>query len=62
MGAWNAALAVPGELCPQTLLLEVMGCTGMTQFKLASTLALSGWYLYTYNEFAFKVSSSLCRC
>ncbi|EKX43195.1 hypothetical protein GUITHDRAFT_158072 [Guillardia theta CCMP2712] len=39
MGAWNAALAVPG----------------MTQFKLASTLALSGWYLYTYNEFAFKV-------
>jgi hypothetical protein len=25
------------------------------QFKLASTLFMSGWYLYTYNEFAFKV-------
>jgi len=37
--AWKAALATPG----------------MTEFKLASTLFMSGWYLYTYNEFAFKV-------
>lgn len=37
--AWNAAIAAPG----------------MTEMKLATTLALSGWYLYTYNEFAFKV-------
>jgi len=28
---------------------------GMTATKLATTMALSGWYLYTYNEFAFKV-------
>jgi solute carrier family 35, member E1 len=27
----------------------------MTATKLATTMALSGWYLYTYNEFAFKV-------
>eukprot|EP00293_Proteomonas_sulcata_P002684 CAMPEP_0184324810 /NCGR_PEP_ID=MMETSP1049-20130417/137087_1 /TAXON_ID=77928 /ORGANISM="Proteomonas sulcata, Strain CCMP704" /LENGTH=141 /DNA_ID=CAMNT_0026646675 /DNA_START=38 /DNA_END=463 /DNA_ORIENTATION=+ len=38
-GAWAAALAAPG----------------MTEAKLATTLAFSGWYLYTYNEFAFKV-------
>ena len=37
--AWNAALAVKG----------------MTQAKLAGTLAASGFFLYTYNEFAFKV-------
>ena len=37
--AWSAAIATPG----------------MTETKLATTLALSGWYLYTYNEFAFKV-------
>ena len=37
--AWNAALAVKG----------------MTQAKLAGTLAASGFFLYTYIEFAFKV-------
>mmetsp|Transcript_16319 Transcript_16319/g.32668 ORF Transcript_16319/g.32668 Transcript_16319/m.32668 type:complete len:414 (-) Transcript_16319:66-1307(-) len=37
--AWQAAIAAPG----------------MTEMKLATTLAMSGWYLYTYNEFAFKV-------
>jgi len=37
--AWKAAIATPG----------------MTEAKLATTLFMSGWYLYTYNEFAFKV-------
>jgi len=37
--AWKAAIATPG----------------MTEMKLATTLFMSGWYLYTYNEFAFKV-------
>lgn len=37
--AWNAAIVAPG----------------MTEAKLATTLALSGWYFYVYNEFAFKV-------
>ncbi|KAJ1480338.1 triose-phosphate transporter family-domain-containing protein, partial [Baffinella frigidus] len=37
--AWNAAIAVKG----------------MTQTKLATTLIASGFFLYTYNEFAFKV-------
>ena len=37
--AWQAACAVKG----------------MTEMKLATTLFMSGWYLYTYNEFAFKV-------
>jgi solute carrier family 35 protein E1 len=36
---WKAAIATPG----------------MTEMKLATTLFMSGWYLYTYNEFAFKV-------
>jgi hypothetical protein len=30
----------------------------MTATKLATTMALSGWYLYTYNEFAFKVAAA----
>lgn len=38
-GAWAAAIATPG----------------MTEAKLAATLALSGWFHYTNNEFAYKV-------
>jgi len=37
--AWKAAIVAPG----------------MTETKLATTLIMSGFYLYTYNEFAFKV-------
>ena len=32
---------------------------GMTATKLATTMFMSGLYLYTYNEFAFKVSAPL---
>lgn len=39
----------------QAAWLAATTAKGMTATKLATTMALSGWYLYTYNEFAFKV-------
>ena len=37
--AWQAAITIPG----------------MDEMKLATLLLTSGLYMYTYNEFAFKV-------
>jgi hypothetical protein len=42
---------------PQAAWLAATTAKGMTATKLATTMALSGWYLYTYNEFAFKVEA-----
>merc|ERR1719409_1314366 len=44
---------IPGKILPAWKAAVV--APGMTEAKLWTTLILSGWYFYVYNEFAFKV-------